>query len=272
MKHEIRMKSHRSNSSFSLALITGASSGIGEALAHLLASKGIPLIITGRNREHLDEVAATLRRQVEVSVIAADLALPEGRQKIVEAIRLEAPDLIINNAGFGHYGDALDYSTEEELQILTVNAHAVLEFTLEGARTLRQYRKPGVILNVSSAASYFVFPGSGVYAASKAFVTQVSQSLDFELEEHRIRVLVTCPGMVRTNFAQRAGSKLREPPSYSMQPDYVAECIWQQIVKRKRCVILDGRYRFFVMLSRWVPTRWLARYLRKNIASRLKNT
>src|ERR1700728_1079087 len=123
-------------SRFSLALVTGASSGIGEAVARLLADKGIPLIIHGRNKEKLEKLAAELTLKVNVWIIIGDLADREGRDQVIKVINDRLPDLVINNAGFGLFGDVLTYSTQDEMKILEVDGNATVELTIEAARCL----------------------------------------------------------------------------------------------------------------------------------------
>ncbi|NGX46491.1 MAG: 3-oxoacyl-[acyl-carrier-protein] reductase FabG, partial [Chlamydiae bacterium] len=187
-----------------LALITGASSGIGAALARLLASKKIALILHGRNEQKLDELASSLSSQVDVSILATDLT---KREALISLIREKVPDLVINNAGFSLYGDALESSVQEQMKIHDVNGAASLEITLEAAHALLRAKKPGVILNVSSVLGDIPSPGTAIYGASKGFVTLFSQSLDYEFAPHHIRVLVSCPGQVVTPFAARAAKK-----------------------------------------------------------------
>ena len=98
---------------FSFALVTGASSGIGAEVCRKLASKGIPLLITGRDVDHLNALAAELRPQVPVNIIVADMGTDEGRQSLIKKIHEHTPDLIINNAGFGYIGPIEDFSLEE---------------------------------------------------------------------------------------------------------------------------------------------------------------
>lgn len=190
------------------ALITGATSGIGEALAHLLAQKGYALILTGRNIEKLHTVAKELQAE---EAIAADLQKREERHKLVALIRSKMPELVINNAGFGLYGDLMSLSVEEQLSILEVNATAALELTLEAARALIQAGKRGVILNVSSVAGEYPCPGMSVYGATKAFLTSFSEALHTEAAPKGVSVLVSCPGMVKSDFAARASKKAIKP-------------------------------------------------------------
>lgn len=259
------------NKQFKLALVTGATSGIGESLCRLLASKGINLLITGRNTERLDELTTELSKQVKVTKFTADLSAPDQRHWVLEQIHTHVPDLIINNAGFGLYGPALSHPTAEQLKILNVDGLALLEITLEAARTLRAHAKTGTILNVASAAAFFAFPELAVYSAVKSFVLQLSQSLDAELQSAGIRVLATCPGMVDTEFSKRAGGeKDSSALAMSISPDKAAHCIWHQIQTEKPVYIFDWRTRWGTYLSRILPQCLVTAFLRARIAQRRK--
>jgi len=250
---------------FNQALITGATSGIGECLAHLLAKKEIPLILTGRNREKLEELKTQLSERVPVTIVEADLALKEGRDSLIQVIQEKTPDLVINNAGFGLYGSILRYSVAEQMKIFEVDGQAVLELTLEAAHALHNAGKNGVILNVSSAAGFFVFPSFAVYAATKDFVTHVSASLDYELAPKGIRVLAACPGMVKTEFRHRAGGRLDKDKIEWMSAEFAAQEIWKQIVSGKRTHLFNWKYRLAYWFSRLIPQGVLAHFQQKTI-------
>jgi len=255
---------------FSLALVTGASSGIGMALCHLLASKGISLIITGRDATRLVQLADELSTLVPVEFFTANLASSE-RCKIIEKIHERVPDLVINNAGFGLYGEALSYDTSMQTDMVEVNSKVVLEFTLESARALSTSNKKGVILNVSSAASGLIFPCFAVYAATKTFVTQVSISLDYEMQSRGIRVLASCPGIVETHFRSRAsGIEDSSQERSSMSAEFAAKQIWRQIEKKQRVHVFDWKTRAALFLARCLPRTLLAKILMNRIESYLK--
>lgn len=251
-----------------LAVVTGASSGIGRALCDLLASEGINLIINGRDLTHLEEVAKALRSKVTVQIVQADLAKSAERKVLIEWIRQSAPDLVINNAGFGLYDDALLYSTEQQLEILEVNGVALLELTLEAAKAMKAAKKKGTIMNVSSVAGFFIFPYLSVYAASKSFVNVLSQSLNDEWREDGIQVLVACPGQVDTNFRVRAGGTPARESSDRMTASFAAQQIWKQIVDSKPLNIFDWKYRLAVLARQFIPQSLYMKILKKNIKSR----
>ena len=247
-----------------VALVTGATSGLGKALCYLLASKNIPLILSGRNEEELEELKQTL--QVPVRTCKADLSVPEERKKLLALIDEYVPDLVVNNAGFGLYGEALAHTTQEQLEILEVDGKALLEITLEAARALKNEGKPGTILNVSSAASFFVFPNFSVYAATKAFVNQVSMGLDEELKPYGIRVLTACPGQIKTGFRIRASkSHPQKSCRRAMSAKSAAEYLWHQIQTGKQIYTFDARYWLVILLSRLVPKSLVQKTLKKSL-------
>ncbi len=253
---------------FKLALITGATSGIGETLCYLLAEKGINLLITGRNQEALERLQREL--SVEVTLHQADLL--KEQDSLVTLIHKHRPDLIINNAGFGLYGPALEHSTDAQLEILNLNSQAVLRLTLEGARMMKENGIKGVVLNVSSVAAFFAFPNFAVYAASKAFVNSFSEAFDFEMQAYGIRVLSACPGQVATRFRTRAAlgrDKETKRSSMTMTPEFAAKEIVEQIEKNKPVHTFNWRYRLFRYLQFFVPKKFLLKRLSRGITTLL---
>jgi short-subunit dehydrogenase len=256
---------------FQRALVTGASSGIGAAMCHFLAAKGIPLIITGRNTDALNQLAETLRQQVDVVAYAYDLSLPKDRQSLFKHIHEMSPDLIINNAGFGLYGEALSHTTEAQSDILEVNGQAVLEIALESARTLVSLNRPGVILNVSSSAAFLPFPMFSVYAASKAFVNSFSIAFDEEMKPYGVRILSACPGVISTNFRHRAVAgkpveKEGKKAYRTMSVDFAVEQMWKQIQQGSQVRTFNWFYRLSIFFARFlVPRPLLMKILRQQV-------
>lgn len=257
-----------------LALVTGASSGIGEALCYLLAEKGINLIMTARSESNLNRIAQDLRSKVNVTVFPADLSLPHDRSLLIKKIQELSPDLVINNAGFGLYGDAISHTPAEEGEIVNLNVNALLEITLETARHMVSQQQKGVILNVSSVAAFIPMPGSAVYAASKSFVNSFSEGLDVELKDKGVRVLASCPGQVATKFRQRASqgqsdSQPQEP--LVMSSSFAAQQIWMQIETLKTVHIFDWKYRLLLLLLKFLPRSYVSKMLYVKIQERNKN-
>ncbi len=252
------------------ALITGATSGIGEALVPLLAEKGYDLILTGRNLTKLQQLAASLKNKTQI--LSLDLSDKKARSELISLLHAQAPKLIINSAGSGLYGDSLSLSTAEQLDMIALNIDALVEISLEGAKALIAHKKKGTILNVSSAASYFAYPLFNTYSASKGFVRQFSCALDAELREKGVRVLVSCPGQVDTQFRARSSKGISKGKSHlSMPTTFAAAEIWKQIETGKGVHIFDWRTRLLVFISRLVPRPFLEKYLKASMKDRIKD-
>lgn len=239
--------------SFKLALITGASSGLGKALAEKLALRGISLILVARRKEALEQVAKTLPGSHRI--YAVDLVNLQERERFLSWLGTQAPDLIINNAGRGLYGPALTHATKEQIENIELNVQALVEITLESARTLLTQKRSGTIMNISSAAAFFPYPTHCLYAASKSFVNQFSQGLDFELKPKGIRILVSCPGQIDTAFSARASGGVARKKSnvLTMTASKAAELVLKQIETGKDIEIIDWRYKCLVALRHLIP-------------------
>lgn len=248
---------------YQLALVTGASSGIGKELCHILANEDINLIITGRNEEELNKLAEQLSSKVHVDIIVADLADQRQRNTLIATIQEKVPDLVINNAGFGLVGAILTHDANAHKEVIEVNATALMEIAIEAARTLQNRGKKGTIVNIASTAAFQPMPYLAVYAATKAFVKQFSEAFDYEMKPYGIRVLTSCPGTVHTNFGIRANRGIA--PSYDgkktgMTSQYAAEEIWHQIQKEKSIYLFDSRFRLLAFLtSHLLPRSWVNR-------------
>ena len=183
---------------FTSALITGASSGIGEAMCRELGRAGIPQVVVARRGDRLEQLAATF---ADVEVLAADLTTADGVAAVEE--RLTDPhrpvDLLVNNAGFGTSGAfaELDPDRLDEEVRLNVGALTRLSRAALGAMVPR---KRGYLLNVSSVVSFQPGPRLAVYAATKAYVTSLSESLHEEVRGTGVKVTALCPGLTRTEF------------------------------------------------------------------------
>jgi uncharacterized protein len=232
---------------FKLALITGASSGLGAALAEMLSEKRIPLLLAARNEQELQALAAKLLVPVEIYVV--DLVNVEERRRFLNHIVKRAPDLIINNAGRGLYGPAVEHPTSMQSDTIELNVQAVVEIALEAAKTLLKEGRVGTIVNISSAAAFFSYPTHCLYAAAKRFVLQFSQGLDLELKSHQIRVLASCPGLIDTPFSTRAGGFVKHS-FFTLSATHCARLILRQIEKGKGFEIIDWRYKWLVPLAR----------------------
>lgn len=194
---------------FSCALITGASSGLGEEFALQLAPHADCLILVARREglmEKLAERIRTLHPATAVAVMAADLTLASERERLVTALSVNdlAPDLLINNAGLGDYGEFATAEWPKLESMLRLNVEALTHLTHALVPGMIRQGGGGVV-NVSSLACLLPIPDFAVYAATKAYVTSFSEALRLELREHGIPVLALCPGPVHTGFGEVAG-------------------------------------------------------------------
>lgn len=242
------------------ALITGASSGIGEAIAALLAEEHIPLFLTGRDATRLAAVAERLRPLTQVDYAAHDLSTQEARAPLVQWIHKYAPDLVIQSAGFGLYGPALSQDPKECINMIDTNVSAILELALASAHALHARKRCGTLLHVSSLAATAIMPHFSVYSATKVCLLHLSECLDFEWSPLGIRVLSFCPGHVDTPFKTRASKAgfFRKVP-YALSLEQTARAALWQIKHQKRTLFFDWRSKVIAFLCRYIlPKAWVA--------------
>ena len=189
------------------ALVTGASSGIGLAIAKLLAGDGFNLILVARRQAKLEALAEAVARAhgIETRVLAEDLAIEDMPQRIFRQVSAEgiAVEVLVNNAGFGVHGPVIDNPLERQLALIQVNLSALVALSHLFASDMAK-RGHGKILNVASLASFQPVPQFAVYSASKAFVRSFSESLGQELKGRGVSVSCLCPGAVDTEFEHAA--------------------------------------------------------------------
>lgn len=189
------------------ALVTGASSGIGEAFARELAARGAHLVIVARRTDRLEALAAELRERhrVEVEVLAADLTEPDQLRAVEEHVadRSRPIELLVNNAGFGTAGRFAELPLAREEEQISLNVLALVRLTHAVLPSMIE-RRHGGVLNVSSMAGFLAAPLSATYCATKSYVTTFSESLHGEVAPQGVHVTALCPGFVRTEFQTRA--------------------------------------------------------------------
>lgn len=239
-----------------VTLITGASSGIGKALARVFAGHGHALALAARRTAELDaladEIAAGGKRRPHV--IAADLEQPGGRARLAEALHAAGsePEILINNAGFGLHGDAARLDRIRQLAIIELNARALTDLSLRFVDSIRRHR--GGILNVASIAGFLPGPGMAVYYASKAYVVSFSEALHEELKGDGVRVCALCPGPVPTDFNARAGVPEGFFPGYlKISATRVARDGYAGFMAGHRVVVPGKQNRLMTLLPRLLP-------------------
>ena len=192
-----------------VALVTGASLGLGEQLATLFARNGHDVVLVARNEARLEALVERLRvHQVTAHIILADLAEPSAPQKLFAAVNAKGLEIefLVNNAGFGSNGAFLDLPLQGEADMLEVNCAAVLKLSHLFGGPMRE-RGHGRILNIASTAGFQPGPFMATYYATKAFVLSFSQALAHELKPHGVFVTCYCPGATATGFGARSGNE-----------------------------------------------------------------
>jgi short-subunit dehydrogenase len=245
---------------FGSALVTGASSGIGEVMVGQLADAGVHTVVVARRRDRLDALAARLDG---IEVLVADLTTDAGQRAV--AARIADPerpvDLVVNNAGFGTNGhfheldpDRLAREVELNVAALTRISHAALAAMIP--------RRRGWLLNVSSVASFQPAPMLAVYSATKAYVTSLTESIHEEAVPHGVHVTALCPGLTRTEF-QRVSNTQRyadQFPGYAWtSPEQVAATGLRDVVANRAVSVPGLQYRALSAVTNSLPRgirRW----------------
>lgn len=209
------------------ALVTGASSGIGEHLARTLAARGTDVIVVARRETRLDHLKSLLEGRhegVSVEVLVADLTTEDGLGAVESRLAAGDVDLLVNNAGFGTTGLLAEVETDRMLREIALDVTAVARLTRAVLPGMLAAGRGG-ILNVSSVVGFFPTPKMATYAGSKAFVTAFTESVAEEVKGRGVLVSALCPGLTRTEFQEVAhDAQPRNLPSFAWQsPEQVAE-------------------------------------------------
>lgn len=234
------------------ALITGATSGIGRALATTLGEAGFNLVITGRREQLLHELSTQLFDdfKVESIPIVGDLSSPDDLQTLLHETSHLSIGIVILNAGFGTSGKFINSKLATELNMLDLNCRTILEMTHHYANQMRDTSRKGAIVLLSSMVAFQGVPNAANYAASKAYVQTLGEALARELQPEGIDVLCAAPGPVNSDFSQRANMNMGK----ALRPEDVAVPILKAIGK-KTTVLPGFLTKFLVYNLRMVP-RW----------------
>jgi short-subunit dehydrogenase len=239
------------------AIITGASSGIGKALAFEFAKNGYNIFLTARNERKLAEAAREMRQRfnVEAEVFPSDLADGVSIGNLIEAVSTRKFDVLVNNAGFGVKGNFAETDIDKELKMLDVQLAAMLKLT-KAVLPPMTAAKSGVILNVASVYSFAPVPMQSVYGASKAFILNFSTALQNELKDRSIQVSVLCPGITRTEFRVRAG--LPDKKNSGMTAEKVARIALRETMRGRHLIVPGWQNKFFVFAGQHLPISFFA--------------
>ena len=239
-----------------VTLITGASAGIGTELARVFASNGHRVALVARRADRLKTLSGEITAAGGAApiVISCDLEQPDAGDKIAAALTAEGVEVefVVNNAGFGLFGNAIEMDRVEQLGIIALNIRAVTDLSLRFSDQLIRHR--GGILNVGSIAGFLPGPGMAVYYASKAYVLSFSEALRRELAPRGVRVTVLCPGPVPSEFQARAGFEPGfDSAVLNMSSSDVAQAGYRGLMANKRAVLPGLGIKIVPFLLRLLP-------------------
>ncbi|MEE3344077.1 MAG: SDR family oxidoreductase [Bacilli bacterium] len=235
-------------------LITGASSGMGKSMAYYLHSLGnYELVLVARSKDKLEKIKNELGNNVEI--ISLDLGIYDNCIKIHEMVK--DVDILINNAGFGLFGEFIDVDLDKEMEMININIKALHVLTKLYLRDMVKKDK-GRILNVASIAGFMPGPLLDTYYASKNYVVSICQSIKEELrrKKSKVSISVLCPGPVKTNFDDVAGVSFSLK---GMDSDYVAKYAIDRMLKNKFIIIPGLSIKALRFISKVVPDCLLVR-------------
>ena len=239
-----------------VTLITGASAGIGTELARVFASNGHRVALVARRADRLKTLSGEITAAGGAApiVISCDLEQPDAGDRIAAALTAEGVEVefVVNNAGFGLFGNAIEMDRVEQLGIIALNIRAVTDLSLRFSDQLIRHR--GGILNVGSIAGFLPGPGMAVYYASKAYVLSFSEALRRELAPRGVRVTVLCPGPVPSEFQARAGFEPGfDSAVLNMSSSDVAQAGYRGLMANKRAVLPGFGIKIVPFLLRLFP-------------------
>jgi hypothetical protein len=264
-----------------VTVITGASGGIGEAIANRLAKRKNNLLLVARNEAKLKTLAEQLARdhQITVEYIPADLSKAGSAQKLFEEtqIRHLEVDMLINNAGIGSGGEFAEIDLQSELDMLQLNVSALVALTHLFLQEMK-VRNSGTIINVASMASFMPIPYMTTYSASKVFVRHFTQALTQECKPYNVHVMLLSPGLTKTNFnkaagiANETGKRLNTEYNNATQtPEQVADYLLKALDKRKHNIVSGRMNRVAAKLSALFPNAFLANTFATSYRKKLAN-
>jgi len=253
-------------------LITGASSGIGEAFARKLASRGRNVLLVARSEDKLIALCNELGRinRIRAQYVAIDLAKPESPECLFAEVekRELVIDMLINNAGFGSMGEFAKLDLARELNMIDLNIKSLVDLTYRFLIPMRS-RKQGTIVNVASTAGFQPVPFMATYAATKAFVLSFSEALWEENRPHGVHVMALCPGVTETNFFDAA--QIQMPPMRVAQtPEEVVDTALSGLARKKSHIVSGWSNFLMIEAERLVPRSFVVKMAGSVLRSHFK--
>ena len=236
-----------------LALVTGASSGIGRDMARNLAELGYDLVLIARNEEGLNKIKKELEQinsSIKIKVIVLDLAKKEECYKLYEKVK--KVDILINNAGFGLFGKFTETDLEKEIDMINTNSTAMHILTKLYLKDMME-KDSGHILNVASIAGFMPGPLMATYYATKNYIVSLTRAVHKEINKQKsnVKISLLCPGPVDTNFNNVANVKFKLP---GLSSEYVARYAIKKMIKGRFIVIPGILIKIVRILSEITPT------------------
>lgn len=252
------------------ALVTGASSGIGASLARQLAARGASLVLTARREDRLVQLAEELGKAhgVDVRVVPGDLSQPGAAATLYERTEGEGLpiDVLVNNAGLGSWRTFVAATWEMHQTVIQVNLSALTQLTrLFVPRMLE--RRRGHVMNVASIGAYTPCPNFAVYAATKAYVRNFTEALDYELRGTGVRAISICPGGTKTEFFIVSGQRIKASGErMMMSAERCAAIAVRKMLSGRRNVVTGWLNALGMWLLRLVPRFWMPRLAEQTLA------
>lgn len=244
-------------------LITGASSGFGYEFVKLFSKDGYDLILVARNLTRLKEIKKEFANS-QITVIEKDLTKPNAIKELYTEIKEKdlRIDVLVNNAGYGLYGEFDEISIEKQLNMINLNITALTELTYYVIKDMKS-NKNGKILNVASLAAFFPGPLMATYYATKAYVLSISQALAEELKGTGITVTALCPGPSATNFAKAAAADKTKLFENGMSAEAVSKIGYEALMKNKRFVVSGKLNKLGAFFGKRLPQKFVTSMVKR---------
>lgn len=254
----------------SYVLITGVTSGLGLEIAKIYAQKQYHLILIARDNDRLQELSKQLMQQYQCTCVTfcCDLANRSEYMALADQLIEQnlIPSILINNAGIGGFGPAIERNISDDFTMMELNMHAVVYFCQTFAPLMKQY-KQAYILNIASAAAFVPGPYQAVYYASKAFIHSYTVALQVELKHTNIHVASFCPGRMTTNFHEKAQASLKEG---TLPTKYFAQQAYLTLMRKKVMKIAPFKMRLMIFAMRFLPNYVIHQYVFRKSAALFK--